>query len=109
MRVPFVFPTPTQRLSSFFCILNPIHHFFAVWQLCSALLVLRPQALKFILYLVPVVRPVVVLFVQDQPDLKAWIRPGYSDTVGFARKHRFFISLMFVPIKHRPNLILFLK
>ena len=109
MRVPLVFPTPTQRLSSFFCILNPIHHFFAVWQLCSALLVLRPQALKFILYLVPVVRPVVVLFVQDQPDLKAWIRPGYSDTAGFARKHRFFISLMFVPIKHRPNLILFFK
>ena len=109
MRDPFIFPTPTQYLSSFFGILHSINHFFAVWQLCSALLVLPPQIVKFILYVVPVVRPIVVLLVQDQPDLKAWIRSRNSYTVGFAKKHRFLKPLMFVSIKYCPNLILLFK
>ena len=109
MWVPFVFPTPTLSFSSFFRILNPIHHFFAVWQLCSVLVILWPQILKLALYLMPVVGPIVVLLVQDQPDFKTWIRPSNSNTVGFAKKHSFFISLMFISIKHCPNLIFFFK
>ncbi len=109
MRVPFVFPTSKQNLSSFFRILNSINHFLALRNLRSTLLVLRSQNLKFILYLMPVVRPIIVLFVQDQPNLKAWIRSSNSDTVGFAKTHSFFKSLMFVSIKHGPHLIPCLK
>ena len=109
MRIPFVFPTLKQHLSSFFRILNSINHFFALRNLRSTLLVLRPQNLKFILNLMPAVLPIIILFVQDQPNLKAWIRSSNSDTVGFAKMHSFFKFLMLVSIKNCPHLILFLK
>ena len=109
MRLHFVLAPLAQDLSSLFCIRNPSHHFFAVRHLRSRPIVFWPYSLQLALYLMPVIRPIVVLFVQDQPDLKAWIRSSNSYAVGLANVDRFFISFVFVSIEYSPNLVLFFK
>lgn len=105
----FVFPTTKQHLSSLFCLANSSHHFLTVRHLCSRSVVFRTQLLQFPLCLMAVIRSIIILLVQDQPDLKTWIRPCNPDAVVLAKIDCFFISLMFVSIEYGPNLVPFFK
>ena len=109
MWLHFVFPTTKQNLSSLFCLANSHHHFLTVRHLCSLSVVLGPQPFQFPLCLMAVIRAIIILLVQDQPDLKTWIRSCDPDAVGFAKIDCFFVPLMFVPIEYGPNLVPFFK
>ena len=56
-----------------------------------------------------IVRSIMVPFVQDQPQIEAWIRTGDQDGVALAVRHRFVKPRMLVAVEYRPDLICFLE
>ena len=92
-----------------FALVDPRYQIVAIGCLCPASIVLRSQIRKIHLHLVAIARPVVILIVQDQPQLEARIGAGQVHTVVPAKLHRLVVTRMLVAIEYRPNLIMFLE
>ena len=101
--------SPQQNVSPPLGMLHTGDQVFAIRSLPNVLVVLRAQCLKNRLHLVAMLKSVVVLFVQDQPKLEAWIGTANENTVTVAQRYRFIESGMLVAVEHRPHLIVFFE
>ena len=61
------------------------------------------------MYGVAVIGLVIVRFVKDQPEFKTRVGATNTDAPFFAVRYRLFIIRVFVAVKHRPDLVKFLK
>jgi hypothetical protein len=100
------FPSLELGVGSLFCNLDPGNQVGAVWQLPTVRHVLRSQGAQVRLHCVPIVRPVVVGFVQNQPDLEARIGANNADVMAYAQRHSLLVPGMLVAIKYRPDLVI---
>jgi hypothetical protein len=98
-----------QHFSAPFRLLNTGDQIPAIGPLSTVLVVLRSQFLENPLHLVAIFISVVVPFVQDHPELEAWIGTTNPNTVPFAERYRFVESRVHVAVKYCPDLIIVLK
>ncbi len=73
MWLHFVLPTKKQYLCSLFSIANSSHDLVAVRHFRSRPVVFWPQLFQHSLRLFGVIRSIIILLMQNQPDLKTWI------------------------------------
>ena len=109
VRIPRKLASFQQFFAASFGLINSSYHLIAIRGFPAVLVVLGSQFLKEGLHLVAILIPVVVLFVQDQPEFKAWIGTADTNTVLFAKCYRFTEARMIVTVEYRPDLVGFFE
>ena len=82
--IPGFLASLQQNCTAPFGMLNSGYQIVAIRHFPAVLVVLRAQFLKNRLHLVAILISVVVPFVQDQPELEAWIGTANENAVLFA-------------------------
>ena len=100
---------PQQSCPAFFRHLNPRYQFVAVERLRPAGVVFRTQLPQQRLHPVAVVRLVVLLLVQDQPELETRVGATDANAVSLAQLYRVTKTRVLVAVEHRPYLVAFLE
>ena len=104
-RFVFFLPPLQLQFAAALRVFDPCHQGVAVEGLRSVNFVFRMQCLQPGLDRATVVRPVVVLPMQYQPEFEARVGTPDADTMHPAQLHRFIEPRMLVPIEYRPYLI----
>ena len=95
--------------AAFFSFFYSSDHLVAVGRSSGVPIIFRSQGFEDFLHLVAVFGPVEIHLMQNKPKLETWIRTADVDAVSFTMRHRFLEARMFVPVEHRPDLVVFLE
>ena len=75
MWIHFGFSATKQRLPALFGTMHSIHHVSTVWHFRSRFIIFRPQPSQYLLDLMAVIRAIIILLMQDQPNFKSNCSP----------------------------------
>ena len=105
----FPLPALQLRFGALFGPFDSRYQIAAVGRLRPARVVFRTQRLKHGLDRMPMVRPIIVSLVQNQPEFETRIGASHSDLVALTEGYSLGEPRVLVPIEHCPDLIRFFE